>query len=225
MGLIGNYALLHKCPIKFMGGTTLSCEQGNFGQVGTRHHIFHGQGGIGKKTGKPSGYRHPVAWVMPKNPGGLAGKRTAEILFTQSANGALGRNIDGATTIELVPSGIGQLVVSGSGTTTIELTATGAAVAYLNANGSTTLELLGTLTASIPSPGSLQASNTITLLPTATIYALGHMTGLSDTGGSTMTENTIALAVWSYILTNTKTAEETVVSADRNAASAFAVSA
>ena len=72
MALLGNYSVLHKLPVKFIGGTTLSGDRAAFNKSGAIHNSCLGEGGFSHYNAQPNGYTHPYCWCMSDHAGGMA---------------------------------------------------------------------------------------------------------------------------------------------------------
>lgn len=71
MALIGNRSVIHKNPMTWFSGTTLSGNRSNFNSPGKSVSRFFG--GLSPVFGaSPSGHLPPSGWVMPMKPGGIS---------------------------------------------------------------------------------------------------------------------------------------------------------
>lgn len=162
---------------------------------GKRRNIFAGEGSINKKSSVPSGTRHPVAWIMAPEAGGMASRNNTEINLTPTAFAVLGLPAAASATVTLnVTDATGGLIVSGSGVANISFAATAQILSIASGQGSATITL--TPTAAIGAEAGIQGSATVLFTPTALIYATGSMSGLS-TSETEFSAAALASAVWS----------------------------
>lgn len=134
-------------------------------------------------------------------------------------------NIDGTAPISINATATIDAIFYGVGSTTIALDAAGQLNSTIQGSGEATITLTGT--GSLDALGVLAGSSTITLTGSfVTVLAYGYMSG--DTGAPSdgaLSADAIAFAVWAYLMSNSKTAEQNLLDAKLNAANAFAVSA
>ena len=144
----------------------------------------------------PDGNRHPVAWIMPRKPGGLASRNDAVITITGSGSGAMGVAATGSATVDLSIVGTGGLISSASGTAEITFSADGLLFA--------SKAVIGTAYVSIGSNGTIKGighmhgSGGISIDSTWTPYAIGWISGTTESGG--LTPNGIAQAVGERVI-------------------------
>jgi hypothetical protein len=201
-------------PLRIFSGVTSVVGQHrreNFEQIGAKFNWFAGEHTIANVTdrnGKPSGARHPVAFLPPRKAGGLTSRGECVIaIATGDANLAEGRNLSGSTAITFtVADAQLELIVSASGTTAITFTATGNLRAALAASGTTSLSIT-TSVATLGAVADLLGTAAITINANATPSAIGHMSGSTADGGA-LTGESIASAVWERIVDAGYTAEE-----------------
>lgn len=164
--IIGNVTLFSKNPIKFMGGTTLSGERGNFNTSGRNRNIYFQwspatQSEISKSS-VPNGYTAPYSWVMAQKPGGMAiykGIDGVGDISTANLAGGLGASSD--------LSGVGTISNAGLGLIL-------QAVATILNIGELTGTIIGKLDASINLAGSGDMSGSLGALANAVSEIIGY---------------------------------------------------
>lgn len=175
--IIGNVTLSHKSPLKFLGGSTLSPERGNFNTSGGVRNLYSGWASIDSKSGVPNGYRHPGAWVAPQKAGGLSSfGNISGVAAVSNANLAGGRNltasIAGVGSVTPVIVGVGNIgaTIAGTGAITsanlagalyasATIAGSGAVSAGITGKGvlSSTINGVGAVTANIVGAGNISA--------------------------------------------------------------------
>lgn len=163
---------------------------------GAARNWFAGDAGIDPKSSIPSGARHPVAWLMPQEGGGLASRNATSITLGQTGAAVLGLPGSGSATVTFSMTGTGGLIASGSGSATITFSSSATILSVATASGSATVTLTGT--AAIGAIAGLTGTGTITLSPTATSYAIGYLSGIS-TSETEFSEAALARAVWTAL--------------------------
>jgi hypothetical protein len=161
---------------------------------------WHAVTGVTDRSSVPEGNRHPVAWLMAPKAGGMASRNESDFAL---APGPLllaaGRNVEGASTIELTvaPAAL-QLIVNAAGSATITFSVGNAALAgALFGVGTSSV----TFTVNTPTLGAVvDAIGTagINFAASATIRAIGHMEG-DISPFSELSPESLAAAVWSAI--------------------------
>lgn len=199
MALIGQGFRNNSSPARYsdisatvaLGGGAATIASMNFD--GKRRNIFAGEASINKKSSVPSGTRHPVAWIMGMQAGGMASRNETSIASTMSGLAVLGFPAQGTTTVTIDTSATGGLIVSGIGVANISLAATGAILSVADGQGQATITL--TPAAQIGAEAGIAGSAGITASPTATMTAIGYMAGLS-TSETEFSAAALASAVW-----------------------------
>lgn len=169
---------------------------------GARRNFYASNAGISAKSSKPAGARHPVAWLMPQQAGGLASHNNAKLRLTGTALGVMGKPAQGSATITIDATATGGLIVSGSGSATITLSATGDIKSIASASGSASITL--SASAAIGAIAGLTGAATITISGTATSYAIGYMSGTSS-NETEFSADALARAVWEALATEFNT--------------------
>jgi len=178
-----------------------------------------------KKSGFQNGYSGSYAWLQPMVAGGLSASRTANLGITGTASGALGRNIEGSSTITFdVPNASLQLIVSASGDASFSITTTAEIAGALQALGAAYITWTAGVQAPIQSPiagdstfsivtnspllGAIAsgiASATITMTGEGTVRATGSLSG-DITPYTELSPQTLSSAVWEALAANFGTA-------------------
>jgi len=206
MSLIGNYSVLNKSCGRWLAGNSTAHASGVGTNTATcsarlkwadwRNFSMQdraaGTGSIQNLAAKPNGYYPPGAWALPSKAGNVS-RYGGLISISISGSGALGRNIDGSTTISLTASGTGQLVVSGMGSFTMNVTGSGSIVATRAAVGSFTASL--SASGALLGKGNITGTTTLTLTAAATRYATGELAGDFSANYEFSPDN-LARAVW-----------------------------
>jgi hypothetical protein len=144
----------------------------------------------------PPGYRHPAAWMMAPDSGGMTSGGDNTISLDASLSLAAGRGLSGQGSITLVATGLGSLVVSASGQGSMTLSATGAVAGVLAAAGLATLTLTASGAAS--ATATLSAQALLSLTGGGALDGIGHMSGTSTTD-SPLSAQSLAAAVWAAV--------------------------
>lgn len=191
MGLIGNYTLLSKTPVKFTGGALLADSRGNFNQAAMNRARSFSLSSIPQISGSPGGYLAPVSWALPVKPGAIIA--FADARSSSTANLAAGRNMEATATSSLTGSAdmsqIFNLTASGSASSSSSanlggiVNATASAAGSLSGSASMGAIIEGDASGSSVSSGS------------ATMTALASM--IAAGGGPTpLSPEGLAQAVW-----------------------------
>ncbi len=152
----------------------------------------------------PDGNRHPVAWIMPRKPGGLASRNDAVITITGSGSGAMGVAATGSATVDLSIVGTGGLISSASGTAEITFSADGLLFASKAVAGEATVSFDGA--GIVIALGHVGGAAGTVLSATWTPYAVGWVEGTTEESG--LTPSGIAQAVWNNVIESGYTAEQ-----------------
>lgn len=181
-----------------------SANRASWHSSGALRNLYAGEGtvvsgaSIANMSGYPSGVRHPASWSMPIKAGGLSARNEAGITFSGAASGALGRNIEGATTVTWsAPDAELQLVVSASGNATITFTQAGLLAGALQAQGAASFSFAvsgATLGAIIDAV----ASTSFSLTGSGAATAIGHLAG-DITPYTELSPQSLAAAVWTAL--------------------------
>lgn len=150
---------------------------------------------VTNKAGKPDGYRHPGAWLLPRKGGALRASET-DLTLAVAASGALGVNLVSSIAITIGTQAIGGLIAGGVATATISLGMTAAVEAAISGVATGTITLGGT--GEIGALGWLTADAEVRINGTAVPWGLGYMTATTEEAGLTPTG--VANAVWAKIL-------------------------
>jgi hypothetical protein len=166
MALIGNYSLINRTPIRqFATGVSSGYYQAAVPAGIEKNRTY---GGFAKFEGTPSGYSHPMAWVMARQSGGLASYRQLSATLSETdAQLALGINIDANLSASLTETNATlALIVALEAALSAGITVTDAQLAIillleadLSASGSFTDAQLGNI---LGLAASLSASMTVT---------------------------------------------------------------
>lgn len=112
MGLKQNGVLIAQMPLRFRGGAF--CDNRTvFGRSDLRN---SNTGLSSYLAGIPSGYRHPVSWLLPLKPGALSSRNAIDGAGAMDGAGALGKNGDASLAGTSDLTGIGDLIVSTAAT-------------------------------------------------------------------------------------------------------------
>lgn len=180
--LLGNVTLLHKMPVTFLGGATLSCETVNF--TGNEKSVGHyaAEVAFDAKAAVPNGYTPGYAWVPARVDGGMSSYTQAAGLLSPQATMAAGRNLEGTAALELlVASATLDQVVPLAASAALSLTGTGALAAAVAMTANANLALAGSAT--LGGVFDIEAQGTFQLSPGVTLTALAHLEG--SAGGPT----------------------------------------
>lgn len=196
--LLGNYNQWNANPGRAIGGPT---NPTLYFKRSTHNNFFFPNDGTNiaqiRKAATPTGYRHPYAYVMPIDPGGIAAINT--LLGGSSVAGA---NLAGGLNAVAALSGSGsltatmQLIVSAVAV----ITATGGLTGNINAIAPLAAALAGggSLTATLQALGNAVAALTASGSFSSTIRATGTLEALV-TSQTELSPESLAAAVWSAV--------------------------
>lgn len=154
---------------------------------------------FGPLAALPQGNRHPAAWMLPQQAGGMASHNRCTVSVGATGDGALGRNMQATATVSIDATALGGLIAGGVGTATITITASGDIVATIGAPGTATISVIGS--ADVGALGWLDGLAQVSIDGSLVAYAIGHMSGTTEdlTG---LTPASVASAVWAAIATD-----------------------
>jgi hypothetical protein len=186
-------------PLRFQssGATVHAVERHCWTSAGAARNLSAGAArvtGVTNRAGRPDGYRHPGAWIMPPKPGGLSVYGTIAGVGSFAAAGTAGKNasatINGAATV----AALGQLVVSAAATIAGTSSLTGNVVAILDAAAALagSGDVDGTLTAIGHALAVAAGSSSLTL----TSYATGTLAAAIEPF-TALSPESLSAAVWS----------------------------
>lgn len=211
MGLLGN-GFRHNLTGRITTATTAidganaSALPASYNLTAFRRNMLTGEGLAYPQASTPSGSRHPVAWVMPRKPGGIASRNDMGVSLSASGNGAMGKNTSGSAGILFGLSGTGGLISSATGSAAVALSASGLLFASKAVSGSAQVSLTASgLTIALGHAGGTAG---IALDCDWSPYAVGWVSGTTAESGLTPTG--IANAVWQKVIEAGFTAEQIV---------------
>lgn len=193
-------------PNRMFSGVTTVAGAHRFENIAIPHtHLnfasgWHSVANVTDRSSVPQGARHPVAYKWARKTGGLASHNECTVAFALAASGALGRNIEAATSITFAaPDAQLQLVVSASGSVTITFTPGANLAGALSASGATSFTfaapdaLLGAI-------AGLSATAGVAFGSASTVTAIGHLAG-DITPYTELSPQSLAAAVWNAVAT------------------------
>lgn len=165
------------------------------------------------KASIPNGNRPHSAWVMANDNGGMSAVEYG-FAITATADGVMGLPGEGSASFSItVADADGQLISSGEGSASFTITTNEPLLtASIGGEGEATFSIT-TNTPTLGAEASLIASATISFSGSLTPYAIGIMEGTTDVDTGVPTADQNASAVWSRILSNAQTAEDTLLAA------------
>ena len=149
-------------PLRFLGGTTLAPERGNWNMTGAERNAF--VGGIPPQGGTPNGYSWPYAWANAVKNGALSSYERATGTSSLTATATRVR----ASSATLV----------GSSFITANLAVLSQLLANISASGSITsaqIALVSRLTAALAGSGAITAQMSSTIPVLAALVAQGSI--------------------------------------------------
>ena len=195
--LIGNGRLIDKVPMSFLG-RDWNIQPASM-VASTRSDVF------GSLAAMPNGYYQPEGWMLPRKAGAMSSVNKTVFTVSTSASGALGFNIDGATSISITfANADGQLISSGTGSASFSITPTGNVLATLSTTGSASFSM-STNTPLLGATGWVEGSAAYSMGATLVSYGNGFMVG-STVDSGTLTVPAIADGVWNSIAASYNTA-------------------
>lgn len=199
----GWYGVSNPCRFRACAAATVSEIKGPNYTTGIFLNKYDGEAVLSRKSGTPSGYRHPATWSMPIKAGGLSSRFETDIEFSETANLVGGRNGDGSATLTFTLDATGGLVVAGSGTATITFTPDGTVIAVAPGVGTASISFAPS--ADIGAIADLLATATLTFTPSADPHAIGYLEGTSSSDAEFSADN-LARAVWDALAASYNTA-------------------
>ncbi len=211
--LLGNYSVLNRNPIKFLGGSTASPEVNhapNFNRGGARKNRQYVSmtTTANKQFSLPYGSYPNYCWLLPQKGGDLAARQSGDFGIDAVATGGMGMPGDGTAAISITTNTpAGELVTTvpaGGAPASIGInTNMPLLTASISGVGSTTIGI-NTNTPTLGAEANLAASTAFGLDGTLTRYAIGIMEG--STADSGVTVDNIVASVWNAVLTDYQTA-------------------
>lgn len=192
-------------PMRFNGGNSaLAVERSYFSTLAliqgfnvSEATVVAGQS-IANTSGRPSGVRHPQAWVLAVKGGGFKSFRRAKADLTGSALAELGFPRQAAADMALEATATGGAVASGSGTGAMDFEAASTIVATLSSASAGDMVLEGQ--AALGADASLGSTGAMSLDGSAEIMGIGFFSATTaDQGGGGLTPADL-LAVASAVL-------------------------
>jgi hypothetical protein len=200
MALLGNYSVILKNPVTFIGGTQVSNVRNAFNASGQLKQRFYPEtvDGLPLTTALPEGYLAPHAWLLPYEVGAmttsnlngvatLTAQGTSGLSGTVTMDGSALMEVSGGLLagLEVTMSGTGSLTALGGGLleAIVTMAGTGSLSAFLGAEAGMTVTMAGV--------------GTMTVSPSGT----GEMVLEIYVNESQATVDQIVAAVWSAIAT------------------------
>lgn len=190
--LLGNYQVLNRSPGRFLSGSELAGNRGNWNTSGAQRNKFISTT-YSQRSAIPSGYQPPGCWTIAQKTGQIASRNEllgdGELVITSLAGG---RNADAALTGSGdISSATGNLILS--------------AVAALTGSGTLTASMVGSLNAVAALVGSGDISGALGAITqiVAALTGTGNLTG-TNSGPANMQANII---VTGDLLTTANVAE------------------
>jgi hypothetical protein len=215
MGLLANGSPLHTSPLRYLGAADARVLMpANWYRRGALNNFYAGEatvvGGasVANKSAFPEGYLHPISWVLPIKPGGMASRgRISGTGDVTAANLAGGLNGEAALTgdgditdaaLALIVSAVAAL----TGDATLAADITGKLEASADLTGSSTVA------AAIAALTDLVAVLTGSSTLSADIVAKGSMSADIVVTGELLSTANVGSAVWQYLIEAGFSAEE-----------------
>lgn len=208
MALKANRGRLHTSVNRVFGGNSVAGIYG-LGVTANPHTFVRGSGvfrnfdagehsasGVTIKSGRPNGARHPIAWLMPRNAGGLSSHSECQGVANATLSLADGRNIAATSAGVATASATLQLVVSLTATTAGVATVSGNVVASLAIAGATSAAATcsATVGALAWAVGLAEGSSTASLVRYATGALAGSVTPFTELSPQSLASAVIAAA-------------------------------
>ena len=152
-----------------------SARWANMARTGAARNLSAGQGITDDKVGKPMGYLHPGAWMLPQKGGAMSSHNRTKGAATATLTLVSGRNVAGSSAGTSTAAATLQLVVSMVASAAGIATVTGNVFAALGMVGSSTGS--STATAQKNALGWLYGSSAGSCTATLTRYATGRLYG------------------------------------------------
>lgn len=202
MGLLQN-RFRHSLTGKMFGATAISGSnpsmlRGTFSKPSHKRNFLCSEAITNKQASMPAGKRHPYAWMMANEGGGISSYQRTNIAVNAVGTLELGFPRGGNVTVTVGGSGSIDLVAGATGSTTITVGGTGSLSAVLNASGVTSITIGGN--GSLSADAFTSGNTTITVSGSCDLMALGDISGTTIEAG--LTPSGIAKAVWEAIAAN-----------------------
>lgn len=200
--LIGGGVRSSAQPMRMIGGVDAGgAHRANWGGSGALRNFHAGEATVqaGESLSEKAGYgghRHPTAWSMALETGGMSSNGRTRIELRASANGAIGRGMAGTALVSITAQAAGGVALSGSGSAVLSIAARGALAGILSGSGSATLAMGGRGVLAQLQWGSASAA--------LTIGGRGDMLNVLYMSGSTasvdeLSAQGLAAAVWAAL--------------------------
>jgi len=205
MGLLGNgfrYNLAGRITTatSMIDGANPSCLPASYNLTAFKRNQLAGEASFNAQASIPAGTRHPVAWLMPRKPGGLASHNETRFSVTTTGTGVYGRNLSANITLDMaVDQAALALVVGGVASISMGFTVdnpviVGALLAQASFTGPSF-----TMTPVLGAQSGLGATLTMTFTPTATATANGFISATISGQGAEVTPQSVANEVWNSV--------------------------
>lgn len=174
MSLLGNYSVILKNPVTFIGGTQVSNARSAFNATGQLRQRYYPEttGGLQTTTALMEGYLHPNAWMMPYDIGSMTtsnlnGVGSLSLVGVNGLSGVVSMSGAGLLTatggllagLVVEMTGVGDLTATGGGLLQgiVAMAGSGALAGIIGATAglSVTMAGVGTLTASPKGTGEM----------------------------------------------------------------------
>lgn len=184
-----------------------SARWANFARTGAMRNLTAGQGITDDTVSRPSGNRHPSAWMMPQKPGALAARNS--LTGTGSVSDAEAWAVKLA---QAALTGTGQLTAVGGLIVQLVAAVTGSGQVS-NADIKAFLQLAAALTGSGDADGTATGRGALLAVLTgsgsgagSTLTGTGELTADLVVTGTGLTTGNVGAAVWSAIASANNTA-------------------
>lgn len=209
--LLRHRTAFHANPCRFLGSPAIGFAWVSAEQTGPRRN-FQGVSearvsNVTNRAATPSGYLHPVAWLLPIKPGGLASRGRILGVGVVTGSMAAGRNLSATVTGSgLITNAALGLIVSAVATLSNASAVTANIVGAIQ--GSATLTGSSAVTAALGAIAGLAAALTGSNNVVANITAKGSLSADIDSTGSVLTTANVGDAVWKALCEGALTYED-----------------
>jgi len=198
MALLGNYSVILKNPVTFIGGTQVSNVRSAFNASAQLKQRFYPEtiDGLPLTTALPEGYLTPNAWLLPYELGSMSTSNfNGSASFTGTGVAGLGGTLSmsGSAVMDATGGLLAGLTLTMSGAGSMTLSAGGLLEAFLSIAGTSTFA--AAISADAGMILNMTGVGTMTLSPQAT----GEMVLEIYVNESQATIDQIVAAVWSAL--------------------------
>lgn len=179
MALLGNYAVIHKSPAKFLTGTTLYGDRANWNKPGMMRSAGMGSGNNWRLASIPDGFGVFGAWMLPETAGAMTARYAARLSVDGLGNGAEGLGYPASGVMSLDAVGDAVKLYNGSGTAAFFVLTSGIMSGVVGASAVSSVTISGS--AQPTGLGIVVGSTLLQLTPAGELSVILGLAGTANT--------------------------------------------